>query len=140
MKDKKSKGKTRSSKKKVEFSKVLSAVVVAILTGVAIYSIVEYYILLEKAIETDSTMMLDASLPIASITSILAVVLSYCLYQGLLKNSLNKHNLSIGEDGIIRPLLENLNRIEENLEERVEDTVEDEITDHTIPQDIEHLE
>jgi len=118
MSDKKDKkNKKHSSKKKIEFSKILSVIVIGILTGVAIYSIVEYYVLLEKAIENDSPVMLDAALPIASITSILAVVLSYCLYQGLLKSSLNKHKLSIGEDGIIRPLLENLNHLEEDLEE-----------------------
>ena len=118
MSDKKDKkNKKHSSKKKIEFSKILSVIVIGILTGVAIYSIVEYYVLLEKAIENDSPVMLDAALPIASVTSILAVVLSYCLYQGLLKSSLNKHKLSIGEDGVIRPLLENLNHLEEDLEE-----------------------
>jgi len=95
-------------KHKTEFSKKLCIAAVIIFTGVAIYSILAYYYLMRLAIETQSPVTPDASLPIAGITSILAAVLSYCLYQGALKTSLNKNKLSINDEGIIKPILQDI--------------------------------
>jgi len=92
----------------IEFSKLMCIVAVVVFTLVAIYSIGEYYVLVKMAIENDCSVLPDASLPIAGITGILAAVLSYCLYQGGLKASLNKNKLTIGEDGVIKPIIENI--------------------------------
>jgi len=94
-------------KKGIEFSKALCISAVIIFTLVAIFSIMDYYALMRLAIKSGSGVTPDASLPIAAITSILAAVLSYCLYQGSLKASLNKNKLTIDDNGIVKPLMEN---------------------------------
>lgn len=95
-------------KHKHEFSKTLCVIAVIIFTIVAIYAIVAYYYLMRLAIELQSSITPDASLPIAGITSILAAVLSYCLYQGALKTSLNKNKLTVDDNGVIKPILQDI--------------------------------
>lgn len=79
-----------SSKKKIEFSKVLTVAVVAILTGVAIWSIIEYYMLAKLAIINCCMTLPDSTIAITCITTIFGALISYCLYQFGLKNSRNK--------------------------------------------------
>jgi len=96
------------SKKKIEFSKLLVIFVITILTLIGIWSIVEYYILVKLAIETNSSVLPDCTLPVTCITTILGAILTYCLYQGALKTSLNKNKLSIDNvTGIISSITEN---------------------------------
>lgn len=74
------------------------------ITGVVIFAFgfygiwcgIEYYRLSKLAIENNSTPP-DAILAVTCVTTVLASLLSYCLYQFGLKNSRNKYG--IGEDG-----------------------------------------
>lgn len=82
--------------KKMEWSKVITGVVII---GIGLYGIwcgIEYYVLAKLAIE-NNTSMPDASLAVACVTTVIAALLSYCCYQFGLKNSRNKYG--IGEDG-----------------------------------------
>lgn len=102
-------------KKKFEFSKIIILLAILVLFSVGIWSIIKYYSLTKLAITTAASILPDAAIPIACISTILGTILSYCLYQGLLKNSLNKNKLTIDECGKISPILDTV------LEEVVED-------------------
>lgn len=84
--------KSNGEKSKHEFSKCACAVISAVLVAVGIWMIWRYYQLTELAIQ-QSGMLPDASLPIASITVIVAPFISYLLYQAGLKNSRNKYGV-----------------------------------------------
>jgi len=92
--------------KKIEFSKILVMAAIIVLFAIGVWSIIYYYALAELAIENDVSVLPDSAIPIACITTILGAILSYCLYQGLLKNSLNKNKLTIDESGKITPIHE----------------------------------
>lgn len=81
-----------------EFSKIAFVIVAAIIFIVAIYSVIDYYILCRLAINTGSTTIPDCALPVASVGSLLLLYLQYCLYQFGLKNSRNKYK--VDEKGI----------------------------------------
>ena len=90
--------------KKTEWSKVITSVVII---GIGMYGIwcgIEYYTLAKLAIKYN-TAMPDVALAVTCVTTVLAALLSYCLYNGILKNSLNKNGLTIDEDGIVKPLM-----------------------------------
>lgn len=90
-------------KSKIEFSKVLTVAIVIIVGAIGVWSIIKYYLLIELAIINDSSVLPDVSLPVACITTILGALLSYALYQGSLKISLNRNKLTI-DDGIVKPI------------------------------------
>lgn len=82
--------------KKMEWSKVITGVVII---GIGVYGIwcgIEYYTLAKLAIKYN-TAMPDIALAVTCVTTVIAALLSYCLYQFGLKNSRNKYG--IGEDG-----------------------------------------
>ena len=96
---------TLQDKKKsnFEFSKALTVAIVVIMASIGIWSIIKYYVLVELAINNESSVLPDVSLPVACITTILGALLSYALYQGSLKISLNRNKLTI-DDGVVKPI------------------------------------
>ena len=94
----------KHKKKKIETSKLMAGVVIVSFGIYGIWCGIEYYILTKLAIE-NNTEMPDPTLAVTCVTTVLAALLSYCLYNGILKNSLNKNGLTIDEDGIVKPLM-----------------------------------
>ena len=94
----------KNKKKKIETSKLMAGVVIVSFGIYGIWCGIEYYILAKLAIE-NNTEMPDPTLAVTCVTTVLAALLSYCLYNGILKNSLNKNGLTIDEDGIVKPLM-----------------------------------
>lgn len=86
------------SEKKIEFSKILCVIASIALFFLGAWMIWKYYSLTQLAIQMESAVMPDASLPIAGITSIITPLVSYLLYQARLKNSRNKYGIS--ESGV----------------------------------------
>lgn len=86
----------KHKKKKIETSKLMAGVVIVSFGVYGIWCGIEYYILTKLAIE-NNTEMPDPTLAVTCVTTVLAALLSYCLYQFGLKNSRNKYG--IGEDG-----------------------------------------
>ena len=86
----------KNKKKKIETSKLMAGVVILSFGIYGIWCGIEYYILAKLAIE-NNTEMPDPTLAVTCVTTVLAALLSYCLYQFGLKNSRNKYG--IGEDG-----------------------------------------
>ena len=86
----------KNKKKKIETSKLMAGVVIVSFGVYGIWCGIEYYILAKLAIE-NNTEMPDPTLAVTCVTTVLAALLSYCLYQFGLKNSRNKYG--IGEDG-----------------------------------------
>lgn len=106
--------------KKFEWSKFFTLIVGAICITYAVWSGYRYYQLCELAIINNSTMP-DASLPIAGITGLLGSVFSYLTYQGVLKSSLNKHNLRMDKSGMVRLISEgDIHGVLEKIEETEE--------------------
>lgn len=92
MKSKHLKTKIAQCFKKVEWSKKFCA---AIALSFGIYGIwcgVEYYKLCKMAIELNSTMP-DVTLAVVSVSTVIASLISYLLYQAGLKNSRNKYGI-----------------------------------------------
>lgn len=83
----------RIKKKKIEWSKLFSAVIAFVFGGFGIWATVRYYELAELAITTQSVSMPDASIAVAFITVVIGALLSYLLYQAGLKNSRNKYGI-----------------------------------------------
>lgn len=90
---KKTKKTVKTKKLNIEFSKILTTTVIIVCSGVAIWSTIKYYLLVEVAINTGNDILPDATLPVACITTILGAVLSYSLYQFGLKNSRNRYGV-----------------------------------------------
>lgn len=84
-------------KKKFEWSKFFCTAVAAFFGLYGIWCGIEYYRLCKLAIETFSTMP-DSTLAVTSLTTVIASLLSYLLYQMGLKNSRNKYG--IDSDGV----------------------------------------
>lgn len=82
-------------------------IIVAVVGAIAIWSIIRYYQLVNLAIMYQSSVMPDASLPITCVSVILGTLLSYFLYQGGLKMSLNKNGLKIDQKtGIVSAIFQ----------------------------------
>lgn len=96
--------KKNKKKKKREWSKIVTGSVIVSFGLYGIWCGFEYYRLSKLAIENNATPP-DAVLAVTCVTTVLASLLSYCLYNGILKNSLNKNGLTIDEDGIVKPLM-----------------------------------
>ncbi len=87
----------RTKKKKKEFSKIACCIAFLAFLLLGIWMVFRYYSLIQLAIAGGSSVIPDASLPIAGISFILAPLISYLLYQAGLKNSRNKYG--IDEEG-----------------------------------------
>lgn len=92
----------KDRKKKVEWSKVITGIVILFFAGYGIWSGIRYYQLCVMAIEKDS-MMPDATLAVTCVTTILAALMSYCLYQWGLKNSRNKYGVDSEGEPFVLP-------------------------------------
>ena len=90
------------NKKKVEWSKAITGLVILFFAGYGIWSGIRYYQLCLIAIEKDS-MMPDATLAVTCVTTILAALMSYCLYQWGLKNSRNKYGIDSEGEPFVTP-------------------------------------
>lgn len=84
-------------KKKIEWSKLFCSLVAAIFAIYGIWCGVEYYRLCRLAIETCAEMP-EPTLAVINVSTVIASLLSYLLYQMGLKNSRNKYG--IDSDGI----------------------------------------
>lgn len=80
-------------KKKIEWSKLFSAVIAFAFGGFGIWATVRYYALAELAITTQSVGMPDATIATTCIQVVIGALLSYLLYQAGLKNSRNKYGI-----------------------------------------------
>ena len=83
----------KTSKPKREFSKILTAIVLA----VGILNLLAYHVEVFYAISRGSMILPDAAPGTQTVITILGGLLSYCLYQFGLKNSRNKYG--IDEEG-----------------------------------------
>ena len=83
-------------KHKIECSKLLSGLVIVTFGLYGVWCGIKYYSLAKLAIE-NNTVMPDPILAVTCVTTVIAALLSYCLYQFGLKNSRNKYGIS--EDG-----------------------------------------
>lgn len=89
-------------KKKIEFSKIITLLAIMIFAGYGVWSGIEYYRLCQQAIALGSTMP-DPTLAVTCVTTIIASIGSYCLYQFGLKNSRNKYGISSeGEPFVVK--------------------------------------
>ena len=102
----------KKKKIKIEWSKLFSALIASVFGGYGIWCGIEYYRLSRLAIETNGTMP-DVSLAVVCVSTVLASLLSYLLYQLGLKSSRNKYG--IDSDG--QPFKERLKDDEEEKEE-----------------------
>lgn len=97
----------KHKKKKIETSKLMAGVVILSFGIYGIWCGIKYYSLAKLAIE-NNTVMPDPILAVTCVTTVIAALLSYCLYNGFLKNSLNKYGLTKDEEsGIIKSLVNN---------------------------------
>lgn len=81
------------SKKKIEWSKVFTALIAIVFAIYGIFCGVQYYNLCEQAIESGSGSYPDATLAVTCVTTVLGSLLSYLLYNGAMKNSRNKYGI-----------------------------------------------
>lgn len=82
-----------TAKKKREYSKIGCTIVSPPCFVVGVWMIHKYYALVELAINSGSSVVPDAALPIAGINCIFAPFISYLLYHFGLKNSRNKYGV-----------------------------------------------
>lgn len=92
MKSKHLKTKISQYFKKVEWSKKFCATIALSFGIYGIWCGVEYYKLCKIAIELSSTMP-DVTLAVVSVSTVIASLVSYLLYQAGLKNSRNKYGI-----------------------------------------------
>lgn len=78
--------------KKIEWSKLFSTVIAFSFGLYGIWCGIQYYILCELAIRMNSVMP-DVTLAVVSVTTVIASLISYLLYQMGLKNSRNKYGI-----------------------------------------------
>lgn len=80
-------------KKKLEFSKFICGLILAVSGVTSIYTILKYFQLVEYAIASGAPIIPDGTVPVAAITVIVSAFVSYCMYQFGLKNSRNKYGV-----------------------------------------------
>lgn len=85
-----------NKKKRIEWSKVFASVIALCFGIYGIWCGIQYYILCRSAIELNAQIP-DATLAVACVSTVIASLVSYLLYQAGLKNSRNKYG--IGSDG-----------------------------------------
>ena len=99
--------KQNKERKKIEWSKLFAALIALIIGGYGIWCGIEYYILIKLAMENESDVMPDSTLAVTCVTAVLGCLLTYLLYQGALKTSLNKHHLRLDNTtGIVTSIVE----------------------------------
>lgn len=79
--------------KKIEFSKLICGLILAVCGGVALYTIVEYFALVRYAITSGAAIVPDGTVPMTALGTIVGAFVSYCFYQFGLKNSRNKYGI-----------------------------------------------
>lgn len=79
-------------KKKIEWSKFFCSAIAFSFGLYGVWCGIEYYRLCKLAIETFSTMP-DSTLAVVSLSTVIASLVSYLLYQAGLKNSRNKYGI-----------------------------------------------
>ena len=79
--------------KKIEWSKLFSALIAFGFGGFGIWATIRYYELAELAITTQSVGMPDATIAVTCIQVVIGALLSYLLYNAGLKNSRNKYGV-----------------------------------------------
>lgn len=79
-------------KKKIEWSKILCATIAFVFAVYGIWCGIEYYRLCKLAMETCAQMP-DVTLAVVNVTTVIASMVSYLLYQAGLKNSRNKYGI-----------------------------------------------
>lgn len=82
----------REALKRMEWSKKFAGSIALVIGLYGIWCGVKYYELCEYAIEYGA-MMPDATLAVTSVTTVIASLMSYLLYQMGLKNSRNKYGI-----------------------------------------------
>ena len=100
--------KTKKEKKKIEWSKLFATIIAIVIGGYGIWCGVEYYRLVRIAMEMESPIMPDSTLAVTCVTAVIGTLLTYLLYQGALKTSLNKNHLKIDNTtGIVSAIQNN---------------------------------
>ena len=79
-------------KKKIEWSKLFCSICAFSFGIYGVWCGIEYYRLCKLAIETCSTMP-DVTLAVVNVSTAIASLMSYLLYQAGLKNSRNKYGI-----------------------------------------------
>ena len=82
-----------TKKKTFEWSKFFATAIAGLCGGFGIWATIRYYELVEKAITEQSGVVPDSAVPAAYITTVIAALMSYLLYQAGLKNSRNKYGI-----------------------------------------------
>lgn len=117
-------------RKKIEWSKLFAAIIALVIGFYGMWCGYEYYRLVRLAMENESMVMPDSTLAVTCVTSVLGCLLTYLLYQGALKTSLNKHHLKIDNTtGIVTSIVEGdlMGAIDKKKEE---ETSEDMVDNH----------
>ena len=83
----------KTTKKKIEWSKIFSGLTAGLFGGFSLWSIYKYYALAQQAIILGSTILPDPTIAVTCITVVIGALLSYFLYQFGLKNSRNKYGV-----------------------------------------------
>lgn len=103
---------------KMEWSKKFAGAIALSLGSYGIWCGIKYYELCELAIEYNSIMP-DATLAVTSVSTVIASLMSYLLYQMGLKNSRNKYGVDSEGQPFKRPPTEEEKRTQETVDEEV---------------------
>lgn len=122
--------KTKKEKKKIEWSKLFATIIAIVIGGYGIWCGVEYYRLVKIAMEMESPIMPDSTLAVTCVTAVIGTLLTYLLYQGALKTSLNKNHLKIDNTtGIVSAIQNNnfMDAVDLKKEEIIDENSEEQI-------------
>ena len=81
-----------NKKKRIEWSKVFASIIALCFGIYGIWCGIQYYILCRRAIDLNAQMP-DATLAVVCVSTVIASLVSYLLYQAGLKNSRNKYGI-----------------------------------------------
>lgn len=116
--------KLREKFKSLEMNKILCITGMITIGVIGIYAVLHYCSMEHLAIVSNSTIAPSPEVPVTAITSIFAFFLTYCGYNGILKNSRNKYK--VDKNGIpykqqVQEWYESLKKKEESASEEVSD-------------------
>ena len=117
--------KDKKKKKHLETNKVLCVIGMLIIGIIGVYAILHFCAMERIAVTTNATVTPSAEVPVAAITTIFAFFLTYCGYNGVLKNSRNKYK--VDENGI--PYKQQVERWYQKMKEK-EAAASDEVNDN----------
>ena len=80
-------------RKTIEWSKFLASAIAGLFGVFGVWATIRYYQLVEIAITTQAAVTPDPTVAVTCITTVLASLMSYLLYQAGLKNSRNKYGV-----------------------------------------------